>query len=90
MKFTLQCEYEDGTRMTHEFYHEYLGDVLESTELFLRGCGFVNEGYLDFVSDGDFRDSELKNKVEDHSPSYYEFDRNRPLKKYNEEESYNG
>lgn len=75
-KFTLICEHHPGYTITHEFDDEYLPDVLDNIELFLRGCGFVNDGTLDFVSDGDFRQSELR----EHADCYYDFDRNQPIK----------
>lgn len=84
MKFTLQCLHENGTKVTHEFTQELLTEVLDSIEDFLRGCGFIADGVLDFVSDGDFRDSEVR-EVEKHSPAYYDYERNRPLKRYNED-----
>lgn len=53
MKFKLICEYEDGDVITHEFSKIFLYDVLERTQDFLKGCGFVFNGTLDIVS-GEF------------------------------------
>jgi hypothetical protein len=45
MKFTLTCD--DGyTKVTHEFENEYLYDVIEKIELFLKGVGFIIDGKL--------------------------------------------
>ena len=53
-KFTLICEHSDvygnpNEKMTHEFTKEYLPEVLENIEMFLRGSGFVMDGLLDIV-----------------------------------------
>jgi rubrerythrin len=53
-KYTLICEHDElgGTmKQTTEFRTDYLPDVLENTELFLRGCGFYFEGQLDIVDE---------------------------------------
>ena len=56
-KFTLIGEHTDlqqnpdGSKMTYEFHCDYLPEVLEHIELFIRGCGFVPEGNLDFIKD---------------------------------------
>jgi hypothetical protein len=56
-KFTLIGEHTDlqgnpdGSKMTYEFHCDYLPEVLEHFELFIRGCGFVPDGTLDFVKD---------------------------------------
>ena len=56
-KFTLIAEHTDlytgdvTSKATHEFEVDYLPDVLENTELFLRGVGFFFDGKLDFVND---------------------------------------
>jgi hypothetical protein len=60
-KFTLIAEHTDiygkptSHKVTHEFNVDTLGDVLENTDLFLRGVGFVPTGTLDYVQD-DFQD----------------------------------
>jgi hypothetical protein len=91
-KFTLTCEHDDGTVVTHQLEKDYLPEVLESVDLFLRGCGYYTDGYLDYVSDGDFRDSELVNLQDDcdHSMWYNDVDRNRPIQSYNQKENSNG
>ena len=88
-KFTLTCDHGDGYVVTHQFEQEYLPNVLENIELFIKGCGYINEGYLDYVSDGDFRTSELAN-LDDHSIWYNDTDRNRPLQSFNQKDNFNG
>ena len=53
-KFTLICEHSDlygnpNQKMTHEFTAETLDEVLENTELFIKGSGYIPNGVLDFV-----------------------------------------
>lgn len=53
-KFTLICEHYDvygkpNQKMTHEFTAETLDEVLENTELFIKGSGYIPNGVLDFV-----------------------------------------
>jgi len=91
-KFTLTCEHRPGYTVTHEFDDDFLPDVLDNIDLFIRGCGFIVDGQLDYVSDGDFRDSELRDNYEfpsmdvwkstepEHSEFYYDTQRNRPIK----------
>ena len=64
-KFTFIGEQVDlmgnptGEKTTVEFTAEYLPDVLEKVQDFLRGCSFyVGDlgSTLDVVNDGDFRD----------------------------------
>ena len=50
-KFTLIAEHSSGEKATLEFEKEYLPDVLENIEMFLRGAGFHFAGNLDFVED---------------------------------------
>ena len=53
-KYTLICEHDElgGTmKQTTEFRTDYLPEVLENTELFLRGCGFYFEGQLDIIDE---------------------------------------
>ena len=48
-KFTLISEHASGEKTTLEFEKDYLPDVLEYFENFLRGTGFHFTGNLDFV-----------------------------------------
>lgn len=56
-KFTLTAEHMDlqgnptGDKITVEFNKEYLPEVLEQMELFLRGVGFSHTGVLDFIDE---------------------------------------
>lgn len=54
MKFTLICEHDDNCKVTHEFRNILLSDTLENIQNFLKGCGFVFNGTLDFVEEEDF------------------------------------
>ena len=55
--FKLECEHRNpwdeslDVRNTTEFNYVSLSDILPAFEDFLRGCGFVFEGHLDFVQD---------------------------------------
>jgi hypothetical protein len=49
-KFTFTQVYEDQVT-TKEFETDYLFDVVERFEEFLRGCGFYFHGRLDIVND---------------------------------------
>jgi hypothetical protein len=91
MKFTLIAEHETGEKNTYEFDKEYLPDVLENIDLFLRGCGFWHTGVLDIVeeetyykSSYDFSAMDAMNATvgasEDtvqHAPNYWDTGRNR-------------
>ena len=58
--FTFTC-YNEDTESSLTFSAEYLGDVLERFEQFLKGANYHFEGNLDFVtfdSDDDYDDEE--------------------------------
>ena len=61
-KYTFTCEYvgmtgqPDGSKITLEVQEESLRNVVEAFERFLKGAGFVYDGYLDFVDDADGTD----------------------------------
>jgi hypothetical protein len=44
----------DGTKVTYEFHVDSINDVLEHTDLFIRGCGYNPSGTLDYISDEDY------------------------------------
>ena len=54
-KFTLIAEHTDlygkpdGTKVNYEFHCDFLPEVLEHVDLFLKGCGFNSSGTLDYV-----------------------------------------
>ena len=55
-KFTLIAEHIDMTGMllsktTHEFDVEFIDEVLENVDLFLRGTGFLPSGTLEYVQE---------------------------------------
>ena len=53
MKFTLICEHGDGPKITYEFKNIMLADTLDNLQNFLKGCGFVFDGMLEIVEDGE-------------------------------------
>ena len=77
----------DGTKVTYEFNCDFLPEVLDHVDLFIRGCGFNPTGTLDFVEDepfiGDGHDgmgSTLADYPElrtSHSDFYFDINRNR-------------
>lgn len=54
-KFTLIAEHTDaygkptGHKITTEFNVDYLNEVLENFDLFIRGVGFIPEGVLEYT-----------------------------------------
>lgn len=95
-KFTLIAEHTDlngnpdGTKIQYEFYVDGLSDVLEHVDLFIKGCGYVPTGTLDYVDefaetnmdfgleqDFDTYFTEPESNVP-HSEYYFDFDRNKP------------
>ncbi len=44
----------DGTKVTYEFHVDSINDVLEHTDLFIRGCGYVPSGTLDYIPDEEY------------------------------------
>ena len=56
-KFTLIAEHTDlygkpdGTKVNYEFHCDFLPEVLEHVDMFLKGCGFGPNGTLDYVND---------------------------------------
>jgi hypothetical protein len=55
MKFTLICEHEEpfGAKVTYEFKNIMLAGTLDNMQNFLKGCGFVFDGVLEIVEDGE-------------------------------------
>lgn len=74
-KFTLIAEHTDiygkptSHKVTHEFNVDTLDSVLENTDLFLRGCGFMPTGTLDYIQD-DY-------EPVGHSSYYFDTERNK-------------
>ena len=98
-KFTLIGEHTnlygkpDGTKVTYEFTVDSLNDILEHTDLFIRGCGYMPPpGTLDYVVD-DYSDhgggstlddypemqgyAHIKDDDVEHHESYFDTDRNK-------------
>ena len=56
-KFTLTAEHTDlygkpdGTKVNYEFHGTFLPEILEHFDMFLKGCGFIPNGTLDYVTD---------------------------------------
>lgn len=88
-KFTLIAEHTDiygnlmGHKVTHEFNVDTLDSILENTDLFLRGVGFMPSGILDYVEEENFSEG-YNNKYnpdqEDniqHSGFFYDTGRNK-------------
>jgi hypothetical protein len=87
-KFTLIAEHTDlfgkpnGHKVTHEFNVDTLDNVLENTDLFLRGCGFVPTGTLDYVQDDyepEWHNEEFETTIPpaEHSSYYFDTERNK-------------
>ena len=73
-KFTLIAEHKDMfgkplTKTTHEFEYDFIGDVLENIDLFLRGTGYSPTGTLDYIEDEPIDDI-------GHSEFYFDTQRN--------------
>lgn len=51
MKMKFECENEEGTKIIHETHYDYLPDILEAFEAFLRGCGYHPKGNLEIVEE---------------------------------------
>lgn len=74
-KFTLTAEHKDfngkvTSTTTNTFEVDYLPDVLENIELFLRGTGFYFDGDLDIIN-------ESHNDSVEHSEFYFDINRNK-------------
>ena len=54
MKYKLEVQDDRGFKNTLEFEADYIGDVVENFELFLRGSGFHQDSIRDYLH----RDSE--------------------------------
>ena len=59
-KFTLIGEHTDiygkpnGTKVNYEFHCDFLPEVIEHVDLFLKGCGFCPTGTLDYIPDEEY------------------------------------
>ena len=66
-KFTFTCEHEHPIKkdvnistITYESNREYLGDILEDSRDFLRGCGFQIDGTLDVVPNEEIYGTDIR------------------------------
>ena len=82
-KFTLIAEHTDlygkptGHKVTHEFDADTLDSVLDSTDLFLRGVGFVPTGTLEYIDDS-INDWYFDESIsQEHHDSYFDTERNK-------------
>jgi hypothetical protein len=91
-KFTLIAEHTDlygtpdGTKVNYEFHCDFLPEILEHVDLFLKGCGFGPTGTLDYVPDEEYygepnewstSDWELSEDDIEHDKSYFDTERNK-------------
>ncbi len=86
-KFKLICDHSnsfvDEQAITYDFKAEYLPDVLQNIELFLKGAGFIFDGVLDivpteeFYGDGAGTDVEFGGAGNIHSQHYFDTERNK-------------
>jgi hypothetical protein len=85
-KFTLIAEHtndygETLSKNTHEFDVEFLQEVLENVDLFLRGTGFFSSGNLQYVPDEpppfEFTQEMVDAFKRQHSDFYFDEDRNK-------------
>ena len=72
-KFTFIAEHESGQKVTYESQNDFIDQVLEDFNLFLRGVGYYPQGdRLEYVSDNYEEDS-------NHSDYYFDTERNKPI-----------
>ena len=77
-KYTLIAEHKSLIRgapiskSTHEFEVDGLMDVVENMELFLKGAGFIFDGYLDIVPPEEISQDNI-----DHSVFFFDTERNK-------------
>lgn len=89
-KYTLIAEHTDLytgntiSKSTHEFEVDGLMDVVENVELFLKGAGFIFDGFLDIVppeedSPPEWHNEEFETPSGDvvHSSFYFDTERNK-------------
>ena len=77
-KFTLIAENTNWytgkveSKVTHEFDADGISDVLQNTDLFLRGVGYFPNGTLDYVPDEEFTQDDIG-----HSEFFFDTERNK-------------
>ena len=53
-RFKLICDHScdlDTHVVTHEFSAEYLPEVIQNIDMFLKGAGYIYDGYVDILED---------------------------------------
>lgn len=73
-KFKLICDHScdlDTHVVTHEFNAEYLPDVIQNIDMFLKGAGYIYNGELDIIDP-----AELNFGVQ-HNEHFFDTGRNR-------------
>jgi hypothetical protein len=67
-KFTFMCNEEDDTDSSLSFNADYMGEVLEKFEQFLKGSGYYFEGNLEFVTHDYDADDDFNDDYDDEDP----------------------
>ena len=83
-KFTLICDHSnslDTDVRTHTFKSEYIHDVLEHIEYFLKGAGYIFDGVVDIVPrDGEWVGQPMYDEMDvlsTKSNHYFDTERNK-------------
>jgi len=87
-KFTLIAEHTNWytgkveSKVTYEFEADGISEVLENTDLFIRGVGYVPTGTLDYIPNDEYygEPPEWNMPQEDHiehDESYFDTERNK-------------
>ena len=84
-KYTLIAEYPDGGKVTREFNQEYLPDVIQEFDYFLRGVGFYYTGVIDIVEEETYTTTDKTNSIieewsrsnNEQSDYYFDTERNK-------------
>jgi hypothetical protein len=50
-KLKFECQHMSGEKITYESDKEYLFDILEDFQNFLKGAGFVFDGVVDIIKE---------------------------------------
>lgn len=73
-KFTFIAEHESGQKVTYECQPDFIDNVLEDFNLFLRGVGYYPQGdRLEYV----YNDFDNHEEDFEHSEHYWDIDRNK-------------
>ena len=75
-RFKLICDHScdlDTHVVTHEFSAEYLPEVITNIDMFLKGAGYIYDGYVDILEDNP---PQVGDGVQ-HNQYFYDTERNR-------------